>query len=144
MLDAYMLFGEEKYWDAFFNVLTFVFDKMVVMDAGIASEENLLMLRNKGYDYLCVARGKFKDYVAVKNDTQPVTITDKRRSPIELTMIEQQGIDDTLLFVRSEKKAKKEVSMHEKFTPVPRMKTSGTPTLSGGLNSKRPDAPGLL
>ena len=89
---------------------------MVVMDAGIASEENLLMLRNKGYDYLCVARGKFKDYVAVKNDTQPVTITDKRRSPIELTMIEQQGIDDTLLFVRSEKKAKKEVSMHEKFT----------------------------
>ena len=89
---------------------------MVVMDAGIASEENLLMLRNKGYDYLCVARGKFKDYVAVKNDTQPVAITDKRRSPIELTMIEQQGIDDTLLFVRSEKKAKKEVSMHEKFT----------------------------
>ena len=89
---------------------------MVVMDAGIASEENLLMLRNKGYDYQCVARGKFKDYVAVKNDTQPVTITDKRRSPIELTMIEQQGIDDTLLFVRSEKKAKKEVSMHEKFT----------------------------
>jgi transposase len=89
---------------------------MVVMDAGIASEENLLMLRNKGYDYLCVARGKFKDYVAVKNNIQPVTITDKRRSPIELTMIEQQGIDDTLLFVRSEKKAKKEVSMHEKFT----------------------------
>jgi len=89
---------------------------LVVMDAGIASEENLLMLRNKGYDYLCVARGKFKDYVAVKNDTQPVTITDKRRSTIELTMIEQQGIDDTLLFVRSEKKAKKEVSMHEKFT----------------------------
>jgi len=89
---------------------------MVVMDAGIASEENLLMLRNKGYDYLCVARGKFKDYVAVKQDNQSVTITDKRMSPIELTMIEQQGIDDTLLFVRSEKKAKKEVSMHEKFT----------------------------
>jgi len=89
---------------------------MVVMDAGIASEENLLMLRNKGYDYLCVARGKFKDYVAVKKDNQPLTITDKRRSPIELMMVEQQGIDDTLLYVRSEKKAKKEVSMHEKFT----------------------------
>ncbi len=89
---------------------------MVVMDAGIASEENLLMLRNKGYDYLCVARGKFKDYVAVKKDHEPVAITDKRKSPIELMMIEQQGIDDTLLFVRSEKKAKKEVSMHEKFT----------------------------
>lgn len=89
---------------------------MVVMDAGIASEENLLMLRNKGYDYLCVARGKFKDYSAVKKDNGPVMITDKRKSPIELVMIEQPGIDDLLLFVRSEKKAKKEVSMHENFT----------------------------
>lgn len=34
MLDAYMLFGEEKYWDAFMNVLTFVFDRMVVLEAG--------------------------------------------------------------------------------------------------------------
>jgi hypothetical protein len=89
---------------------------MMVMDAGIASEENLLMLRNKGYDYLSVGCGKFKDYVAVKNDNQPVAITDKRRSPIELTMIIQQGIDNTLMFFRSEKKAKKEVSMHQKFT----------------------------
>ena len=89
---------------------------MVVMDAGIASEENLLMLRNRKQDYLCVARGKFKDYVAVKKENNPVVITDKRKSPIELMMIEQQGIDDSLLYVRSEKKAKKEVSMHENFT----------------------------
>lgn len=34
MLDAYQLFGEEKYWEAFKNVFTFVFDKMVVMEAG--------------------------------------------------------------------------------------------------------------
>jgi mannobiose 2-epimerase len=34
MLDAYLLFGDEKYWDAFMNVLTFVFEKMVVMEAG--------------------------------------------------------------------------------------------------------------
>ncbi len=65
---------------------------MVVMDAGIASEENLLMLRSKGYDYLCVARGKFKDYGAVKKDNQPVAITDKRQSPIELVMIEQNQV----------------------------------------------------
>jgi transposase len=89
---------------------------MVVIDAGIASEENLLMLREKGYDYLCVARGKFKDYVAVKQQNKPVMITDKCKSPIELVMVEQQGIEDSLLYVRSEKKAKKEVSMHENFT----------------------------
>lgn len=89
---------------------------MVVIDAGIASEENLLMLRESEHEYLCVARGKFKDYVAVKKDSKPVMITDKRGSPIELVMVEQQGIEDSLLYVRSEKKAKKEVSMHENFT----------------------------
>ena len=34
MLDAYALFGDEKYWDAFVNVYNFVFDKFVQMDAG--------------------------------------------------------------------------------------------------------------
>ena len=34
MLDAYALFGDEKYWQAFRKVYDFVFDKMVVMDAG--------------------------------------------------------------------------------------------------------------
>jgi mannose/cellobiose epimerase-like protein (N-acyl-D-glucosamine 2-epimerase family) len=34
MLDAYALFGDEKYWHAFRNVYDFVFSKMVVMEAG--------------------------------------------------------------------------------------------------------------
>jgi mannobiose 2-epimerase len=34
MLDAYALFGDEKYWRAFRNVYDFVFNKMVVMEAG--------------------------------------------------------------------------------------------------------------
>ena len=34
MLDAYALFGDEKYWDAFVNVYDFVFDKFVQIDAG--------------------------------------------------------------------------------------------------------------
>ena len=89
---------------------------LVVIDAGIASEDNLLMLRNKKYDYLCVARGKFRDYVAVKKDNKPVMITDKRKGSIELVMVEQPGIEDSLLYVRSEKKARKEVSIHENFT----------------------------
>lgn len=33
-LDAYALFGDETYWQAFENVYRFVFDKFVVMDAG--------------------------------------------------------------------------------------------------------------
>jgi mannose 2-epimerase len=34
MLDAYALFGEEKYWDAFQNVHDFIFNKMANMAAG--------------------------------------------------------------------------------------------------------------
>jgi hypothetical protein len=89
---------------------------MVVMDAGIATEENLAMLKLKGYDYLCVSRKQLKDYVAVKKDGQPVVITDKRNNAIEMLLIENEGVDDSLLYVRSEKKATKELSMHEKFT----------------------------
>jgi mannobiose 2-epimerase len=33
-LDAYAMFGDVKYWDAFLNVYDFVFDKFVQMDAG--------------------------------------------------------------------------------------------------------------
>ena len=89
---------------------------MVVMDAGIACDSNLAMLKERGYDYLCVTRSKLKDYNAIKKDNQPVIITDKRKSPIELVLIEKEGIDDSLLYVRSERKAKKELSMDENFT----------------------------
>jgi mannose 2-epimerase len=34
MLDAYAMFGDEKYWDAFVNACEFLFDKFVQMDAG--------------------------------------------------------------------------------------------------------------
>jgi mannose/cellobiose epimerase-like protein (N-acyl-D-glucosamine 2-epimerase family) len=34
MLDAYALFGDEKYWNAFENVYRFVFEKFVNMEAG--------------------------------------------------------------------------------------------------------------
>lgn len=89
---------------------------MVVMDAGIATEDNLKMLRSKGYDYLCVTRSKLKDYMAVKDQGKPVIITDKRKSPVELLLVEKEGIDDSLLYVRSERKAIKELSMNENFT----------------------------
>ncbi len=35
---------------------------MVVMDAGIATKENLELIRSKGYHYLCVSRSQLKDY----------------------------------------------------------------------------------
>ncbi len=89
---------------------------IVVIDAGIASRENLDWLCSNGYDYLCVSRGRVKDYRAVKEDGKPVVMTDKRGSAIEMLLVREEGADDTVLYVRSERKARKELSMHEHFT----------------------------
>lgn len=36
--------------------------KQLVMDAGIATKDNLKMLKDASFDYICVSRGKLKDY----------------------------------------------------------------------------------
>ncbi|MHC1775301.1 MAG: IS1634 family transposase [Lentimicrobium sp.] len=89
---------------------------LIVIDAGISSDENLTLLRNKGFNYLCVTRSRLKDYTAAKEGSNPVTITDKRKSNIELLLIKQKESEDNFLYVRSERKAHKEVSMHQNFT----------------------------
>lgn len=38
---------------------------VVVIDAGIATEENLKMIVDKGYDYVCVSRVNLKKYMAI-------------------------------------------------------------------------------
>ena len=42
---------------------------VVVMDAGIATEGNLKMLRKKHYDYVCVSRSTLKEYYADTDST---------------------------------------------------------------------------
>lgn len=89
---------------------------LVVIDAGIATEENLAMLKSKGYGYLCVTRSKLKEYEVLKENNRAVKITDKRKGEIELSWVEKPGCEDTYLYVRSEGKAKKETSMKMHFT----------------------------
>jgi transposase len=89
---------------------------LIVIDAGISSQDNLDWLRGKGYDYLCVSRSRVKNFKTAKEEGKPVVMTDKRGSPIEMLLVSEEGSDDTLLYVRSERKARKELSMHEHFT----------------------------
>ena len=45
-------------------------DKVLVcLDAGIATEENLQKIKEKGYNYLCVSRRRLTDY-EIAPDTQ--------------------------------------------------------------------------
>jgi hypothetical protein len=87
---------------------------LVVIDAGIATEENLQLIRQKGYDYLCVSRAKTKDYSIEPNDSK-ITIFDKKRQRIELIKVNVHSDTDYYLKVNSESKGIKESAMNSRF-----------------------------
>lgn len=79
---------------------------IVVIDAGIASEDNLSMLKSKGYDYMCVTRSRLKEYHADITAT-PVQITDKRKQPLELLKVQVNQDNDQYFWVKSQAKKMK-------------------------------------
>jgi hypothetical protein len=89
---------------------------LIVMDAGIATEENLTLLRNEkyNYDYLCVSRSKPKEYDKLTNNA--TTISDNRGNKIELTKVNVEGKPDHFLHIKSEQKRIKETSMDDKLS----------------------------
>lgn len=105
---------------------------IVVMDAGIATEDNIGMLKTKGYDYLCVSRSNLKDYHA-DTDSAPVVIKDKKKQPIELLKVKCTKNNDHYLWVKSHAKALKENSMNgllaQRFE-------EGIQNINEGINSK--------
>ena len=84
---------------------------LVVMDAGIATDDNVKMLKSKGYDYLCVSRSNLKNYYA-DTDSNPIMIKDKKQQTIELTKVKCPSKEDHYLWVKSHAKALKENSMN--------------------------------
>lgn len=87
----------------------------VVIDAGIASEENLTMIREHGHHYVCVSRHRLTDYPASVPQTKVVALTERGKSRVSLGVFTPDGFDDTWLYVQSEAKRKKEQSMDDKL-----------------------------
>ena len=87
---------------------------IVVMDAGIATEANILLLRQYGFDYMCVSRSSMKKYEADTN-SKPIQICDKRKQPISLQKVKVDGSTDNYLLVHSQAKQAKEQSMNKAF-----------------------------
>jgi transposase len=88
----------------------------VVLDAGIATEDNLALLKEKGYDYLCVTRSKLKDYKVAEGSENTVEVLDNRKNKIHLQHVVKEGSTDRFMYIRSEKKALKEASMEAHFS----------------------------
>ena len=87
---------------------------LVVIDAGIATDENLKMILDNGYDYLCVSRSSLKIY-NIEAGTTTVSVTDNRKQKIELCQVNSDRNTDYYLKVESHSKELKERSMNEQF-----------------------------
>ena len=87
----------------------------VVMDAGIATEDNILLLRRYYFKYMVVSRSSLKKY-SVDVESNPVIINDKKGQPITLQKIKVPTDTDNYLLVHSLAKQAKENSMKNKFS----------------------------
>lgn len=89
-------------------------DTLVVIDAGIATEENLRLIKGKGYNYLCVSRTKLKDYTLADNYAI-VTVKDARKQEISLREVHTEADEDYYLEITSPSKALTEASMNRQW-----------------------------
>ena len=87
---------------------------LIVIDAGIATEDNLALIKEKGYDYICVSRTHPKEFSQLADNAEH--LKDNRGNQIEVRKIAVEGTLDCFLQIRSDQKAKKEESMDKKLT----------------------------
>ena len=87
---------------------------VVVLDAGIATEENIALIAQKGYKYLCVSRSKLKDYKALP-ERLTVLMDTKSHQTIRLKSVTTEKNTDYYLEVKSDTKALKENGMKNQF-----------------------------
>jgi len=87
---------------------------VVVMDAGIATAENLEMIRAKGYHYLCVSRTRLKDYQAISGRLTVLLETKSKRN-VRLKAVSDNKSTDYYLEVASEDKYETANSMRSQF-----------------------------
>ena len=80
----------------------------VVMDAGIATDDNLQLLKEKGYDWICVSRGVRK----TPRDRAPdSTLRTMAKHLVEAWWISDEDADELKLYARSEGRRQTEASI---------------------------------
>ena len=87
---------------------------IVVIDAGIATEENLALIKAKGYDYVCVSRSKIKDYI-IDPSNEVKSVLTQNKETITLEKVQAKQNTDYILRVKSPGKELKERSMKTKL-----------------------------
>lgn len=89
-------------------------DKIIVMDAGFASEDNLKFLDENNYKYICVSRQRLKAEI-IENIKSKHSTEDRLGNKIDLAVFNHVDFSDTWMYVKSEQKRIKEESMTTKL-----------------------------
>ena len=84
---------------------------LVVMDAGIAKEENLTWLRDNGYRYLAVSREKSRQF----DPEQAVAIENAGGETVRLQKIIDEEAGEARLYCHSEARERKEEAIAKRF-----------------------------
>jgi len=105
---------------------------LVVIDAGIATDENVKIIHTKGYDYMCVSRSSLKNYKA-EAGAETVTVRDNKKQIIKLCRVTADCETDYYIKVESQAKELKERSMNEQFRE---RFEAGLQTISDSLSKK--------
>jgi hypothetical protein len=103
--------SEPKTLQTVLNSLSSKNKPTIIMDAGIATEDNLKLLRSKGFDYICVSRSKPK--FEFDKETPLIMLGVNSDNQVEARkMIDN---NEVILFCKSNRKAEKEQSMLQRF-----------------------------
>lgn len=87
---------------------------VIVLDAGIATKDNLKIIRNKGYHYLCVSRTNIKTYV-YDTSRLAIILETKSNKTVNIKKILTTENTDYCLEINSDMKALKERGMKTQF-----------------------------
>src|SRR5699024_10818399 len=74
-------------------------EKTVVVDAGIATDDNLGLLDKEGYSYVCVSRKRLRDYPAECLQKQVRRETAAGKDEVNLSIFRPEGYTDTWMLV---------------------------------------------
>lgn len=87
----------------------------IVLDAGIATEDNLSMIEEQKLNYVCVSRKRLKEYPIDTNSKKVIQLTDRDNQKVELSIFKHPDHTDNWMCVQSEQKRVKEQSMSNKL-----------------------------
>lgn len=86
---------------------------VVVMDAGIASEDNIAWLKEQGLQYIVVSRKRYKE--RPDESTGAVVVKAEKDNRVIAQRVDDPDNEEVLLYCHSEKREKKDLAIRNRF-----------------------------